>query len=82
MAKVYESRFTVENLEALEAALAGGERRVKYSDKEVEYRSFEEMVKIRDLMMKKLGLLSTCGAKGLFGGRRIKAQHSKGLDDC
>lgn len=82
MSKVYESRFTVANLEALEEAIAGGEKRVKYSDKEIEYRSLDEMLRLRDLMLKKLGLTSSCGDKGLFGGRRIKAVHSKGLDEC
>lgn len=75
------SAFTVERLEALEIAIASGERRVKYSDKEVEYRSLDEMIKARDLIRRALGLKKNCGEKGLFGGRRITAKHSKGLDD-
>lgn len=80
--KTFESAFTVERLEALEAAIAEGVRRVKYSDKEIEYRSIDEMLKVRNLMREKLGLKPDCGEKGLFGGKRIKAKHSKGLDDC
>ena len=73
--------FTKENLTALEHAIAEGAKRVKYSDKEIEYRSLEEMLKIRDLMKKELGL-NKCSSsrKGLFGGVRIKVHHSKDLD--
>ena len=74
--------FTLARLEALEIAIASGERRVKYSDKEIEYRSMDEMIKARELMRRKLGLSKNCGEKGLFGGKRIIAKHSKGLDDC
>jgi hypothetical protein len=35
--------YTLEQLEALEAALARGERRVTFADKTVEYRSIEEI---------------------------------------
>lgn len=73
--------FTQENLNALEQAIAEGAKRVKYSDKEIEYRSLEEMLKIRDLMKKELGLKNCSSSrKGLFGGVRIKVQHSKDLD--
>lgn len=72
--------FTAENLELLEQAIVEGVKRVKYSDKEVEYRSLDEMIKIRNLMRKELCTGSTSKTdKGLFGGRRINAKHSKGL---
>lgn len=77
-----DEAFTLEKLKALEAAIAEGVKRVKYSDKEVEYRSIDEMLRVRDLMKKELGLTTSCGKKGLFGGRRINVKHSKGLDDC
>lgn len=35
--------YTLEHLEALEAALVRGERRVTFGDKTVEYRSVEEL---------------------------------------
>jgi hypothetical protein len=36
--------FTANHLQALEAALAKGERRVTFGDKTVEYRSIEELM--------------------------------------
>ncbi len=77
-----ESGFTLERLNALEAAIADGVLSVQYSDKQITYRSLEEMFKIRDMIRQKLGLKNQCGEKGLFGGRRIKPKHSKGVDDC
>lgn len=77
----FKSGFTFEDLTALEKAIAEGVRRVKYSDKEIEYRSIEEMMKARALMRDALGVKKRCGKKGLFGGTRIVAQHSKGLTD-
>ena len=76
----YQSGFTLEQLQALEASIASGERRVKYNDKEVEYRSIEEMRKLVSMMRKALCLDSSTGKKGLFGGRRVNAIHSTGLD--
>lgn len=35
--------YTIEQLQALEAALARGERRVTFADKTVEYRSVDEL---------------------------------------
>lgn len=72
--------FTQDQLNSLEAAIADGALKVKYSDKEVEYRSLEEMFKIRDTMRNALGLNKSCKSKGLFGGRRLKMEHSKGLN--
>lgn len=75
-----DTTFTQDQLSALEAAIADGALKVKYSDKEVEYRSLEEMLKIRDVIRNALGLnnKSNCN-KGLFGGKRLKMEHSKGL---
>lgn len=80
--KAYESGFSVARLEALEAAIADGVLTVSYTDKSITYRSLDDMMKIRDLMRRKLGLKKQCGEKGLFGGSRIIAKHSKGLDGC
>ena len=71
--------ITQENLDALEQAIVEGVKTVKYSDKEVEYRSLDELFKIRDFMRKKLCLDKSNAKKGLFGGRRINGRHSKGL---
>lgn len=75
----YTTGFTTERLQALEEAIAEGALRVKYSDKEVEYRSLEEMLKIRDTMRKALCLNKKSSKTGLFGGKRAKMEHSKGL---
>lgn len=77
--KTYKSGFTLERLEALECAIADGTLKVKYSDKEVEYRSLKDMMKIRDTMRKALCLDKKKSNKGLFGGTRIEMEHSKGL---
>lgn len=76
---VYTSAFTLQRLQALEEAIATGELTVKYSDKEVTYRSIDEMLKARTIMMKALGLRKAPRNPGLFGGTRIKGVHSKGL---
>jgi len=73
--------FTEENLNALQLALVEGARRVKYSDKEIEYRSLDEILKIRDLIKKSLKIKSCSGNRsGLFGGARIRAEYDKDLD--
>ena len=63
--------FTAENLLALEDAIVKGVRRVKYTDKEVEYRSLDEMLQLRNLMRKELGTKTS--------GGRVPATFSKGL---
>ena len=73
--------YTLERLRCLESAIAEGALKVKYSDKEIEYRSLKDMLKIRDDIKRDLGLSNVCSPsrKGLFGGIRIKAEHSKDL---
>lgn len=71
--------FTQAQLDALEAAIADGALKVSYNGKEVEYRSLKEMLKIRDIIRNALGLDPACKKnKGLFGGKRLKVEHSKG----
>ena len=79
--KSYQTPFTIEALESLESAILQGVQTVKYTDKEVTYRSLEEMMRVRALLRKKLGMDETCGEKGFFGGTRKVARHSKGLGD-
>lgn len=67
--------WTNSDLEALEKAIASGTTRVKYSDREVNYRSLDEMLKIRDLIAKEV-------ADGPVGPFRKVAQFSKGLGDA
>lgn len=48
--------YTQPQLDELEKAIAQGVLRVRYTDKEVIYRSLEEMQRIRLMMRKELGL--------------------------
>lgn len=52
------STFTLEMLQKLEEAIAQGVRRVRYSDKEVEYASLDDMLRVRNLMRSQLGIAS------------------------
>jgi hypothetical protein len=63
--------WTAEDLAAIEAAIAKGALIVKYSDKEIRYRSLSEMLQIRDLIRVCLGLDSR-------GARRV-ASTDKGF---
>lgn len=63
---------TQTELDILEAAINSGATRVKYQDREVEYRSLEEMMQIRDRMRAELGITS-----GTM--RRIISQYDTGL---
>lgn len=75
---VYQTAFTFANMVELEKAILSGTKRVKYSDKEIEYRSLAEMASILRLMRRTL--VPGKKGSGLFGGKRIIATHSKGLD--
>lgn len=77
------SAYTIEQLRDLESAIAEGARRVKYTDKEIEYRSLTEMKQIARDIRAALGLNANTkkNRNGLFGGRRIIGRHSKGLDE-
>ena len=66
------ANFTLAQLASLEEAIAKGILIVKYSDKTVEYRSLNEMLKIRSLMRKCLGLESKKGG-------RLLTETDKGL---
>ena len=57
--------FTQEQLDALDAAISSGSKRVKYADKEVEYQSIADMLRIRDLMAQELGLVTVASKRKL-----------------
>ena len=81
MANEAKTSYTLADYHALEKAIGEGAKVVKYNDKWVEYRSLDEMFKQLRFIAKQLGLnKKSCGKKGLFGGSRISAKHSKGLD--
>ncbi len=47
--------WTQTDLDALDRALASSERRVKYGEDEVEYRSLSDMLAVRRLIVAALG---------------------------
>lgn len=59
-------------LTALEKAIFSGHSRVKNGDKEIEYKSLEEMIRARDTLKKELGIVSKQSG-------RILPTFSKGL---
>jgi hypothetical protein len=64
--------YTTEQYNTLCEAIAQGALKVKYADKEVEYRSLNEMLRIRDLMAEELGLKKS-------GSGRLFANFNKGF---
>ena len=71
--------YTETQLQALESALAKGERRVTFADKTVEYRSvYELMAAIREV---RRGLLQQAAETGLLPGapRQIRVTTRKGF---
>lgn len=64
--------YTIEQYNALQAAIAEGALSVRYADKSVTYRSLDEMMRILKLMATELAL-NVCND----GGRRY-ASFSKG----
>jgi hypothetical protein len=71
--------YTETQLQALEIALAKGERRVTFADKTVEYRSVEELkAAIREV---KRGISEQAVATGLWPGapRQIRVTTRKGF---
>ena len=64
--------WTTTQLEALEEAIAGGTRTVRYGDKEVTYQTTDQMLALRRTMRIELGLET--------GFKKYHAKHSKGLE--
>lgn len=42
--------YTADDLNALDRAIVSGSLRVRYADREVQYRTLDEMIRIRDLI--------------------------------
>ncbi|MFP4209578.1 MAG: phage head-tail joining protein [Wenzhouxiangella sp.] len=62
---------TQTDYEALVRAINSGHRQVRFGDRTVEYRSLEEMMRVRDLMARELGLVRR--------KNRVFTSFSKGL---
>ena len=52
----YTTAYTPAMLATLEKAIATGTRSVYYGDKRVDYRSLDEMSRVRNIMLKALGM--------------------------
>lgn len=61
-------------LKALEDAIANGSLMVQYGDKRVQYRSLDEMLKLREIMKREIYGSATSGEAA-----RVKTKFSKGL---
>lgn len=68
--------FTQQQYEALVLSIAQGVLVVRYADKMTQYRSLEEMLKLKDLMEQELGINAE---KDEANKRRVFMKHSKGL---
>lgn len=55
--------YTIEQHDALEAAIAQGALKVKYGDKEVQFRNLDDMIRILNLMKAQLGMLLPNGGR-------------------
>jgi hypothetical protein len=51
--------FTQKHLEAVEAAIARGEKTVRYTDRTVEYRTVDELLKAREEIRTSLATAAT-----------------------
>lgn len=74
------SDFTLEQLRAINAAIASGQLIVHYADKRVEYRSIADLIAARNLIRGELiaaGLLSSGAVGGVNRGPHTLAIHSR-----
>lgn len=65
--------FSQEQLDALEESLAEGTLIVKYADKQVTYRSLDEMLRLRNVIRQALGI-------GTSTTSRVNPVVNKGLE--
>lgn len=61
--------FTQKHLEAVEAAIARGEKVVRYADRTVEYRTVDELLKARE------EIRSSLASAGVPRSRAYRLQH-------
>lgn len=64
--------FTPQQLDAIERALARGERVVRYGDRTVEYRSVDELIRLRDTIRTDLAQAAGAGSRS----RHLRAFHA------
>src|SRR3954462_8842872 len=69
--------FTLTQLDAIETAIASGTTRVSYDGKSVEYRTLDEMIRVRGIIRRALGVDAGGGATVLIAhGRGFPASGS------
>lgn len=66
--------WTLDDLQAIDEAIAQGAMEVEYEDKRVKFMSLDQMLRARRIIINSLGLANTDPCKG-----RKLAQFSKGL---
>jgi hypothetical protein len=71
--------LTQEHLQALELALAKGERRVTFGDKTVEYRSVDELKDAIREVKRSVTAQAVANGLGSRPPRQIRVQTQKGL---
>jgi hypothetical protein len=69
--------YTIEQYNALQAAIATGALEVEYADNRTKFRSLAEMEQILSKMKGELGLNTSAG-----NSRVVRTQYSKGLKGC
>ena len=62
--------YTMEQYQALTAAIATGALKVDYGDKKVEYRSLDAMLSLQNIMAKDLGLITDAGQRRIADFKR------------
>jgi len=67
--------WTQLDLDALEAAMVSGQRRVRLNGREVEYHSIDQMAKARDLIRSELNRVDT----SISRPKSFRSRTSKGL---
>jgi len=60
------SLISTAGLAAIEEAIAGGYLEVEYDNKKIRYRSLAELLQVRDMIRRKLGLASSAGGRMTF----------------
>ena len=59
----YTPLFTQQSLDAINIAIANGASKVKYADKEIEYRSLDDLMRIRSNIESALGINTSKGGR-------------------
>jgi hypothetical protein len=68
------ARDLAAELEALEAAIARGVLVYRYQDRYEEFRSLDDMIRIRDGLRRQLGIPTAA-----FGARDVLVEYNKGI---